>query len=534
MRRVGAGCGMGTLIVLWLALAAPSSADTYRPTRIDDPTPNGCKPHDCSLREAVEKANSHPGPDTIEVIAGNTYTLEIPSPCTPCLNGNPLKVTGPLTITSITRHGGSETKARIDGDQRSQVINSKAPLKLSKLIISGGYTEDRGGGLYLSGDATIERTEIETNFADLAGGGIYTNAADVTLNHSVVVANQAGSGSPGGGGIWAAGDLLKVVHSDVNLNRAIGGSGDVGGGGIMTSNKFGEGNPHLRLMVRQSEIHDNFVYSGNDTELDADGGGILENGPTSIIDSKIFENIATRMGGGLLAEPGAGLLDIQSSTIDFNTANPGRGGGIASSTKTRIADSTITGNKSNLFGGGLYLAGAADASLLNSTIALNKADRDGGGIYALQRGGSTHLNDVTVAFNVADADSNSAGAEGGGGLFGASTFKLENSLVAQNSAMSGGPPDCEGTRDFTSLGHNLIGDTTGCDGFPGPADLVNLDPELRPLDDYGGPTQTVALKKGSPAIGHADKQTSLQRDQRGVERDKHPDIGAYERLARGG
>ena len=46
----------------------------------------------------------------------------------------------------------------------------------------------------------------------------------------------------------------------------------------------------------------------------------------------------------------------------------------------------------------------------------------------------------------------------------------------------------------------------------------------------GGPTQTVALKKGSPAINKADKQSAPNKDQRGEKRGKKPDIGAYERI----
>ena len=48
------------------------------------------------------------------------------------------------------------------------------------------------------------------------------------------------------------------------------------------------------------------------------------------------------------------------------------------------------------------------------------------------------------------------------------------------------------------------------------------------LASNGGPTKTVALKKGSPAIGKAGSSPP-KCDQRGVKRDAKPDIGAYER-----
>ena len=50
---------LGAVVLLTTASAA--SAVTYRPTRTNDPKPNGCKPKDCSLREAVIAANDAQG-----------------------------------------------------------------------------------------------------------------------------------------------------------------------------------------------------------------------------------------------------------------------------------------------------------------------------------------------------------------------------------------------------------------------------------------------------------------------------------------
>ena len=55
------------------------------------------------------------------------------------------------------------------------------------------------------------------------------------------------------------------------------------------------------------------------------------------------------------------------------------------------------------------------------------------------------------------------------------------------------------------------------------------DPRIGELADNGWPTKTIALRKRSPAIGHASMTTSPNRDQRGVRRDKRPDTGAFER-----
>ena len=106
-----------------------------------------------------------------------------------------------------------------------------------------------------------------------------------------------------------------------------------------------------------------------------------------------------------------------------------------------------------------------------------------------------------------------------------------DSIVAANSADTA-HPDVSGA--FSSLGNNLIGDASGSTSFSAPADLVGttgaaLDPKLGPLQNNGGPTPTMALLSGSPAIG---KGTSAHNaptdDQRGAPRHNSPDIGAYE------
>ena len=78
-----------------------------------------------------------------------------------------------------------------------------------------------------------------------------------------------------------------------------------------------------------------------------------------------------------------------------------------------------------------------------------------------------------------------------------------------------------------SAGHNLFSSLSLCE-FHRRSDLVRSKPHLGKLTRNGGPTETVALKRGSPAIGKA-KRSAPGRDQRGRKRDRKPDIGAFER-----
>ena len=93
------------------------------------------------------------------------------------------------------------------------------------------------------------------------------------------------------------------------------------------------------------------------------------------------------------------------------------------------------------------------------------------------------------------------------------------------------------TGPFASQGHNLIGKTDGSSGWVA-SDLTGtiaapLDPLLAPLGNYGGPTQTMALLPGSPAIdagSNALIAAGVTTDQRGLPRivNGTVDIGAYE------
>jgi hypothetical protein len=100
-------------------------------------------------------------------------------------------------------------------------------------------------------------------------------------------------------------------------------------------------------------------------------------------------------------------------------------------------------------------------------------------------------------------------------------------MRAGNTAPTG--PDLYG--NLGSLGHNLIGNTDGGSDFD-PTNFLNVDPLLGPLQVNGGPTFTMALQCGSPAIDAGDNTDDPDWDQRG---EGFPrivngiiDIGAYE------
>jgi hypothetical protein len=102
-----------------------------------------------------------------------------------------------------------------------------------------------------------------------------------------------------------------------------------------------------------------------------------------------------------------------------------------------------------------------------------------------------------------------------------------NTIVALNTITGVTPDDVKGA--FASLGHNLLGTTTGSTGF-GATDLLNLHPVLGPLGNNGGPTRTHTLLPGSPAINAGNNDYASATDQRGLPRIANGtvDIGAVE------
>jgi CSLREA domain-containing protein len=232
-------------------------------------------------------------------------------------------------------------------------------------------------------------------------------------------------------------------------------------------------------------------------------------------------NCVLPLGGGILNFSTLTLTNVAVSGNN-NAGVPNlidEGGGIynGSAAKLTVVASTISGNTSDTGGGIENIDGIA--TIVNSTIAGNTAGNAGG----VGNSGSLTLVNSTVAGNVGTI------ATGGVGDFRGQTL-LENTIVANNP--NGG--DCTGpiTADF---GYNIADDAT-C-GFTAATSLSSIDPTLDPagLADNGGPTLTINLLAGSPAIDAIPFGTNLcgtvlTVDQRGTARpfNNRCDIGAVE------
>ncbi|HEV3204325.1 MAG TPA: choice-of-anchor Q domain-containing protein, partial [Gemmataceae bacterium] len=163
---------------------------------------------------------------------------------------------------------------------------------------------------------------------------------------------------------------------------------------------------------------------------------------------------------------------------------------------------SVSGNSalSNSSGGGIFNYQNSTLTVLNSTLSGNIAGYFGG---AVANTGTITMLSVTISGNSATAQ--------GGGIYVKGSMDVRNTIIAVNSASTSGP-DVSG--HILSRGHNLIGNTQGGDGFDS-TDLRNVNPRLGPLQDNGGPTQTMALLPGSPAVDAGDNANARDFDQRG-------------------
>jgi hypothetical protein len=152
----------------------------------------------------------------------------------------------------------------------------------------------------------------------------------------------------------------------------------------------------------------------------------------------------------------------------------------------------------------------------------------GGNLWRAGLGGALyHLSGTTLVEHVTFASNQATGFAGGMSL-GANVYVTTGAVVLANSilAHSVGSSNCFG--NLTDGGHNISSDAS-C-AFAGPGSLNSTDPKLGPLADNGGPTLTMALLYGSPAINTGDPAGCPLTDQRDVSRPQGPrcDVGAFE------
>lgn len=258
--RVVLGVGAACLL---LAAAAPAQASIFTVDRNDDPDPAtamACTaaPGDCSLRGAIVAANAAAGPDDISLPAG-TYTLTRAGQGEDAAFTDDLDISGELTITGAGARSTIVAGGPAPFDDRIFHDHSGATAIITGLTITGGKAYGAGGGVFSTGDLTLDGVAVRGNTAldGSAGGGIYSEGK-LTIANSTVSGNSADFG---GGGLVQYLRTATITNSTISGNKA-----DQLGGGVFAHTSV--------ITVRNSTIVSN--------ESGSLGGGITS-GPLSTV-----------------------------------------------------------------------------------------------------------------------------------------------------------------------------------------------------------------------------------------------------------
>jgi hypothetical protein len=462
-----------------------------------------------------------------------------------------------LTVTNLADAGHGSLRGQLAAASPGDTIVFKRGLS-GTIALGSTLTLDRNvavvGNLDATGNALVTLTSsgrdgstdltvnpgVTASVSGLTLSGATENAVfnrgSLTLSHVAVTGNQigywVGPGYTFRGTVYNEGALV-VQDSRITDNHVNTYGTDGGGGGISNAAAG-------TLTVANSTIANNTVPGVGVSPGYTRGGGVFNFGGTATITGSTLTGNSASAGGGIYSN---GTIAITDSTISGNLSQAGQGGGIyllGTGTGLTLANSTVASNQAanGGRGGGIFLDQRTTATITNSTIAGNTTGpgASGGGIYvasgsALSAGGTLTLRNSTVANN------QTAGA--GGGLWVGATrtqVRLANTIVAGNTAVTGGP-DVWGPLLSTSA-YNLIGDGSGASGVTNGTNgnqvgtaASPIDARLGPLQDNGGPTQTMALLPGSPALDAGDPGFAPPpgTDQRGLPRvvGERIDIGAF-------
>jgi CSLREA domain-containing protein len=322
-------------------------------------------------------------------------------------------------------------------------------------------------------------------------------------------------------------DVVAPGNQEVHLNKLTlqnGNAGNGNGGAVAVSTSGGNN----LLFLSDCNLLDNHA---------TDGGAIWgqNSGGMELIRSVVSGNTASNNGGGIFTTNGF-QPTIVESTIDGNGAG-GDGGGWHLNTGGSgvfVGNSTFSDNEAAGLGGGLYFTAVSPIFFENSTFSGNRAAQGGG----MRLGSlSMELRNVTITENISSGE--------GAGLYieaDIDPFVITNSILANNSNPFPNPDCFEAIPippgHLTSLGFNLFGSISECTLALGTGDQTGIaDPQLGPLANNGGPTQTHGNLEGSPAIDAGDpsgcldsNDVELTTDQRGEPRPVNGrcDIGAFE------
>lgn len=354
---------------------------------------------------------------------------------------------------------------------------------------NGAGSNAKGGSIYFEGGTlNVSGSRIDNSAANGGKGG------DQDQNGQT---NGGFGGFAQGGGVWVGvGGTVTINNTTFESTAANGGNSGTGGNGSEPAGPADGGGLYSlgNVTVTNSTFHLSGATGGNSGDT---FGSTCLGGHTSL-------EAGGARGGAIFADGGSLIVDTATFANNFAIGGNGGNGGQNDGGLNCGAH-----GKGGFAYGGAIANNAATVNVKHSTLSLNNA-----------QAGNTGVN--TPGVNKPPQPV--AEGTGGGIRVGPGSVTLENTIIAVNTAANGlgdttgAPtpgPNVDGA--VTSNGHNLLGIATEATGFTGPGDQTGANPMLAPLADNDGPTQTMALTPGSPAID-AGVAAGASFDQRGKPR----------------
>jgi fibronectin-binding autotransporter adhesin len=475
------------------------------------------------------------GPDIYGTIATANY----------CLIGN----TSGNTITT-----GAHNLLNVSANLGSLAYNggptqTQAPLPGSPALFAGdpgqaGTTSQNGNLRPIAPDigayqSKISVTASSANLPDTATSlTINGSSFDPIAAHDSVAFNDGLVGTVTGATAsqlivtittppTALGALTAVVTCDGNSSGApVQVATEVNGNWIVTDANGNAGSGSLTDVTLPYAV--SHALDADTISFAGSMGGMTINLNGTLVVSHSYT--VTGLGAANLAISGGGLVQdffvnsgvtasISGLTIENGNESDGGGGGILNLGTLTVDGCLISGNNGtasgayNIYGSGGGILNIGTLTLTNSTITGNTANYGGG--LANFNGGNATVNDCTFTANT--------GSSGAGICnYAGNTLTLTNSTVAFNNGY--------GTW-VTAMDNCIVaGNTSGAfySGSSGAFTSISTTGLATTLAYNGGPTPTLKLSAGSPAIGAGDPGQAGTTSQNGVIRPASPDVGAYQ------
>ncbi|MGD1086324.1 MAG: choice-of-anchor Q domain-containing protein, partial [Verrucomicrobiota bacterium] len=461
-------------------------------------------------------------------------------------------LTNTITISNNTVVDASGHNITISGGGSVEIfaVNSNSLLELNDLTLADGLASVTylgpfvtfGGGAISNGGAL---QVVQCLFSNNSAAGYAVNGV-----------NESAASAGLGGAIYSIGSL-DVSNATFVGNTALGGQapdeytaapdGGQGGGGAVYSTGS--------ALIASCTFVSNTATGGNGGTSyfpeapggsggQATGGAICNTGTLLLLSSTCLQNTVS---GGRGGTGGQGMAEGPSlNGAAGGAAGAGNGGalcslsGNATVVNCTIANNSTFGGQGGVGGSGAspyYGEGAQGGAGGNGG---NGGNGVGGGICLL--GGTLSLTNVTCANNLSSGGTAGSGGAGGSAIIpgppgangqpgvaqGDTIADSGSSFLVLNSILDCVAGGTNGFGPILDAGYNINSDST--DFLTNIASLNNTNPLLGTLGFYGGPTETIPLLAGSPAIDAADPFAFPPTDQRGNPRPAgpEPDIGAFE------